>query len=136
MRALRAAAARAAASAAALIARAGGATVPASGRCAAVVRTLATAAARTWRRAAGRHADRFAGDEQYRALLLTAVGALLSTLMPPALAAAATAVVGYSGLFDRPQAPPRARDEPPMSTRYRSDDRSAGGRLWDRYDDD
>ena len=110
---------------------------PASCRDGAGVVVGAVAAA--WSRARGRHSDRFAGDEQYRALLLTAVGALLSTLMPPAVAAAATAAVGYSGLFDPPHAPPRARygsDDPSPRPRYRSDEGPAGGRLWDRYDDD
>lgn len=107
-------------------------------RAAAAVQGAADATREVLGRARGRHADRFRADDQYRTLLLTAVGALLSTVMPPAVAATATAVIGYSGLLDRLWAEPQARPKPSgYRPQYQADEHPTGNRLWDQfpYDD-
>lgn len=113
-------------------------------RLAAAVRSTAVAARSTVAGARSRHAQRWSGDEQYRALLLTALGALLTTLVPPALAAAVTAGIGLAGMLDTQPAPTapehRPRPEPRYSaeTRYsaEADEHPYGARLWDRFADD
>lgn len=105
--------------------------------CSRAARTANGALAAVMGRARNRHADRYRRDEQYRAVLLAAVGAMLSTLLPPPVAAVATALVGYSGLLDRLQPQSAGSFQQP---RYTADDRPAGStstgqRLWDRFAD-
>ena len=104
--------------------------------CSRAARTAGGAVTAVLGRAHGRHTDRYNTDEQYWAVLLAAIGALLATLLPPPAAAVATALVGFSGIVDRLSArEPGGGHERP---RYTADDRPAGStgtgqRLWDRF---
>jgi hypothetical protein len=116
-------------------ARSVGSRVTAAARATAGTARAAAAEARS------RHTQRWSRDDQYRGVLLAALGALLSTLVPPAVAAAVTAGIGFSGLLDAPRKAAADDYRPGYRSQrsgYDSDqpDRGYGARLWDRFSDE